>query len=82
MMQSASKFNHRVTAQHYIDLYEKMLQRPLIIPENTKARQINKSLGKKKPYVHNIMNLTDRSSKKARQPLSGRQERRTLVTSQ
>ncbi|NQT54763.1 MAG: glycogen/starch synthase, partial [Desulfobacteraceae bacterium] len=30
MMQSASKFNHRVTAQHYIDLYEKMLQRPLI----------------------------------------------------
>lgn len=30
MMQSASKFNHRVTAQHYIALYEKMLQRPLI----------------------------------------------------
>lgn len=24
MMQSASKFNHRVTARHYIDLYEKM----------------------------------------------------------
>lgn len=30
MMQSASQFNHRVTAQHYINLYEKMLQRPLI----------------------------------------------------
>jgi hypothetical protein len=30
MVQSATAFNHAVTAQNYIDLYEKMLQRPLI----------------------------------------------------
>jgi starch synthase/alpha-amylase len=30
MIQSAAAFNHAVTAQNYIDLYEKMLQRPLI----------------------------------------------------
>jgi starch synthase/alpha-amylase len=32
MTQSAATFNHSVTAQQYIDLYEKMLQRPLINP--------------------------------------------------
>ena len=32
MKQSATTFNHSVTARHYIDLYEKMLQRLLIIP--------------------------------------------------
>jgi starch synthase/alpha-amylase len=30
MNQSAASFNHAVTAQNYIDLYEKMLERPLI----------------------------------------------------
>jgi len=30
-----------------IDLYEKMLQRPLINPENTESREMNKSSGKK-----------------------------------
>ena len=30
MMQSASKFNHHVAAQNYIELYEKILKRPLI----------------------------------------------------
>jgi starch synthase/alpha-amylase len=30
MAQSAATFNHAVTAQNYIDLYEKMLERPLI----------------------------------------------------
>ncbi len=30
MMQSASKFNHHVAAQRYIELYEKILKRPLI----------------------------------------------------
>jgi len=30
MTESASRFNHDVTAQQYIELYEKMLQRPLI----------------------------------------------------
>ena len=31
MAESLKQFNHDVTAQHYIDLYEKMLKRPLII---------------------------------------------------
>ncbi len=30
MKQSAAMFNHSVTAKRYIDLYEKMLRRPLI----------------------------------------------------
>ncbi len=30
MIRSAERFNHATTARHYIDLYEKMLQRPLI----------------------------------------------------
>jgi len=30
MAQSSENFNHATTARHYIDLYEKMLQRPLI----------------------------------------------------
>ena len=30
MIQSGQRFNHPTTARHYIDLYEKMLQRPLI----------------------------------------------------
>ena len=47
MKQSASKFNHSVTAQHYIDLYEKMLQRPLINRKITGARRIDKNIGKK-----------------------------------
>jgi starch synthase/alpha-amylase len=32
MTESAASFNHDVTAQQYIELYEKMLQRPLITP--------------------------------------------------
>jgi glycogen synthase len=30
MTQSAATFNHAVTARRYIDLYEKMLKRPLV----------------------------------------------------
>ena len=30
MTESLSRFNHEETARQYIDLYEKMLQRPLI----------------------------------------------------
>ena len=30
MSQGAATFSHAVTARHYIDLYEKMLARPLI----------------------------------------------------
>ena len=40
MMQSATTFNHKVTAQHYIDLYEKMLQRPLVNRQNTEPHGI------------------------------------------
>jgi len=32
MKESAASFNHSVTAKHYIDLYEKMLNRPFIHP--------------------------------------------------
>ena len=31
MIESKNRFNHDVTARHYIDLYEKMLERPLIV---------------------------------------------------
>ena len=33
MTESAATFNHSVTARHYIDLYEKMLERPLVNAE-------------------------------------------------
>jgi starch synthase/alpha-amylase len=33
MTESAATFNHSVTARHYIDLYEKMLERPLVNTE-------------------------------------------------
>jgi starch synthase len=49
MIQSASQFNHRSTAKHYIDLYEKMLQRPLVNPKNTKGRRKNNHTGNKLP---------------------------------
>ena len=32
MTESKAAFNHAVTARHYIDLYERMLQRPLLVP--------------------------------------------------
>ncbi|MFP4445037.1 MAG: glycogen synthase [Desulfosudaceae bacterium] len=32
MKESRASFNHTVTARHYIDLYEKMLQRPFVNP--------------------------------------------------
>jgi len=37
MTQSASTFNHSVTARKYIDLYEKMLERPLINADMSSA---------------------------------------------
>lgn len=33
MIESKEAFNHSVTARHYIDLYERMLQRPLIVEQ-------------------------------------------------
>jgi len=47
MQQSASTFNHSVTAQHYIDLYEKILQCPLINVKSTGTQGINKNFGEK-----------------------------------
>jgi len=35
MNQSAAKFTHAVTARQYIELYEKMLQRPLIVKKSS-----------------------------------------------
>ena len=59
MIQSASKFNHRVTAQHYIDLYEKMLQRPLVNRQNTEPHGIKNNSGKK---AHNKQKISDAKS--------------------
>ena len=42
MTQSAAIFNHQVTAKQYIDLYEKVLQRPLIHRPNFGAPDIHK----------------------------------------
>ncbi len=47
MMQSTVEFNHHITAQHYIDLYEKMLRRPLINRQNTNSLGRSKNSGKK-----------------------------------
>ena len=74
MMQSASKFNHRITAQHYVNLYEKMLQRPLINPENTEAHGINKNSGKKASYVQDIPDLM------VRQPFSGSSSKPKIIS--
>jgi starch synthase/alpha-amylase len=37
MSQSAATYKHAVTARKYIELYEKMLQRPLINPQTQEA---------------------------------------------
>jgi starch synthase/alpha-amylase len=42
MRRSAPSFNHRETAYRYVDLYERILQRPLVTPEKKKACAINK----------------------------------------
>ena len=48
MKQSALTFKQQITAKHYIDLYEKMLQRPLIQPEVAEGRAVRKNHTKKK----------------------------------
>jgi len=58
MIESATTFNHQVTAQQYIDLYEKMLQRPLVNRQHTDAFEINKISSKEehhKPTVEEPM---------------------------
>jgi starch synthase/alpha-amylase len=55
MMQGAANFNHKVTAQHYIDLYEKMLQRPLVNRQYTKPYGVNNNSGRK---AHNEQEIS------------------------
>ena len=43
MGRSVTSFNHYETAYRYVDLYERILQRPLVIPEKEKARAINEN---------------------------------------
>jgi starch synthase len=58
MRQGAATFNHKVTAQHYIELYEKMLQRPLVIPKSTENYGININFDK----AHNEPKISDAKS--------------------
>jgi starch synthase/alpha-amylase len=41
MTESAAKFNHQVTAQQYIDIYEKMLRRPLVYRQHVDFSDIH-----------------------------------------
>ena len=60
MMQSAAMFNHQVTAQHYIDLYEKMLRRPLINPMHLAGQVIPVNRDKKTLYGQTIADRAGR----------------------
>ncbi len=42
MIESAATFNHQVTAQQYIDIYEKMLHRPLVYRQHPDSSGIDK----------------------------------------
>jgi len=52
--QSISSFDNRTTAKCYIDLYETILQRPLVISEKNKVRPIKKYNSAKVPGVQAI----------------------------
>jgi hypothetical protein len=43
MGRSAPWFNHWETTYRYVDLYERILQRPLVTPEEEKTRTTNKN---------------------------------------
>ena len=43
MGRSTPWFDHWETTYHYVDLYEKILQQPLVAPEEEKAPTINKN---------------------------------------
>jgi hypothetical protein len=58
MIESAATFNHRVTAQQYIDIYEKMLRRPLVYRQHTDSFEINKISNKKDHYKPIIQDPT------------------------
>jgi starch synthase/alpha-amylase len=80
MLQSAFRFNHRVTAQRYIDLYEKMLQRPLINPENTESRVMNKNSGKKEPCVQDTPDLMANNTETVSQSLLDNSDKQNIIS--
>jgi starch synthase len=43
LRRSAPSFNHCAMAYHYVELYERILQRPLVTPEKKKAHAIDKN---------------------------------------
>jgi len=47
MTESAVTFNHQATAKQYIDIYEKMLRRPLINWQNIDSSDLNESSSEK-----------------------------------
>jgi len=54
MTESAAKFNHHVTAQKYIDIYEKMLRRPLVYRQNIDSSDVHKILTKEEHHKPTI----------------------------
>jgi hypothetical protein len=58
MTESAATFNHQVTARHYIEIYEKLLQRPLIFRQDIDSPDIKRISNQKafhKPKVEDSM---------------------------
>jgi starch synthase len=58
MTESAATFNHQVTARHYIDIYEKLLKRPLIFRQDIDSPDIKRIPNQKvfhKPRVEDSM---------------------------
>jgi hypothetical protein len=58
MTESAATFNHQVTAQQYIDIYEKMLQRPLVYRQDIDSPIINEISNRgehHKPAMEEVM---------------------------
>jgi len=58
MTESAATFNHQVTAQQYIDIYEKMLRRPLVYRQNIDSSNIHKISSQKVYHKPNIKDST------------------------
>jgi len=66
--QSISSSDIRTTEKYYIDLYERILQRPLVTPENKKVHPINKDNLTKASGVRAIAYPKARHSKSYRLP--------------
>ncbi len=50
MIRSANRFNFKVTARHYIDLYEIMLRRPLVNRQHTDSCEVNEILNEESDH--------------------------------